>query len=269
MADITGKKRSKIITVTSLKGGVGKSTVTANLAFALASRGKRTLAVDCDLSIRNLDLIMGLEDSVVYDLGDALRGDVPPQKTVVPDPRSTELFLCAAPFSDPGDLTEEAFGKVVSALSESGLYDFIIIDTPGDAGPALKLATPFSDLSVITTTHNPASLRAAERTASVLRAFGAKEYALVINGFSYGETHLGYRPGILSIIDRSGVPLLGIIPYSESIERYQEEGILVGQTSLHECRAAFDNIAARICGEDVRLFNGFPGGIRKRCMEAI
>lgn len=269
MAEIESKKRSRIITVTSLKGGVGKSTVTANLAFSLASRGKRTLAVDCDLSIRNLDLIMGLEDTVVYDLGDALRGSVPPQKAVIPDPRSTELFLCAAPFSDPGDLTEEAFKSVISELSESGMYDYIIIDTPGDAGPALKLASPLSDLSVIVTTHNPASLRAAERTVSVLRSFGAEEHALVINGFSYGETHLGYRPGILSIIDRSGVPLLGIIPYSESIQRYQEEGILVGQTSLHECRAAFDNIAARICGDDVRLFNGFPGGTRKRYMEAI
>ena len=89
----SGSRKTKIITVTSLKGGVGKSTVTANLGYSLALRGKQTLVIDCDFNIRNLDLIMGLEDRVVYDFGDAVRGSVKAEKAVIRDPRS-ELSVC-------------------------------------------------------------------------------------------------------------------------------------------------------------------------------
>lgn len=263
------KKRSKVITVTSLKGGVGKSTVTANLAFALSQRGKRILAIDFDFNIRNLDLFMGLEDSVVYDFGDAVRGTVPPEKAVVSNPRSPLLSLCAAPYSDFEIPSKEVFSKTLDAYADSGLYDYIIIDTPGDAGPVLELAVSFSDMAIIVTTHNPASLRAAEKTGSLVRGYGAKTSALVINSFSYDETREGYRPGILSIIDRAGLPLLGIVPFSEAVQRYQEEGILIGQTNLRECKSAFDNIAARICGDDLPLFSGFSKSVKRNYIEAL
>ena len=118
----------------------------------------------------------------------------------------------------------------------------------------------------------PLSLRAAERTGSLVREFGTSACNLVINNFSYDETHLGYRPGILSIIDRAGISLLGIIPYNEAIQRYQEEGILIGQTgSFTECKSAFSNIAARVSAEMriLTLFNGFSAAIKKRYIEAL
>lgn len=269
MPESEDNKSSKVITVTSLKGGVGKSTITANLAFTLAQTGKRILAIDCDFNIRNLDLIMGLEDRVVYDFGDAIKGTVSPEKTIIPDPRCQSLFLCAAPYSDFEIPSKSKFDSLLSYFSESGNYDYIIIDSPGDSYPVLSLASSISDITIIVTTHNPASLRAAERTGSLVREFGTSACNLVINNFSYDETHLGYRPGILSIIDRAGISLLGIIPYNEAIQRYQEEGILIGQTDLTECKSAFSNIAARICGNEVPLFNGFSAAIKKRYIEAL
>ena len=265
----SGSRKTKIITVTSLKGGVGKSTVTANLGYSLALRGKQTLVIDCDFNIRNLDLIMGLEDRVVYDFGDAVRGGVKAEKAVIRDPRSEYLSMCAAPYTDFQIPSEQAFSAVIDELSSSGRYDFIVIDTPGDSGTVMKLAVGCSDVAIIVTTHNPASLRAAERTGALVQSFGARESFLVINNFSYSETKLGYFPGILSVIDRAGIGLLGIIPDDETIQRYQEDGILVAQTGLVECKAAFTNIAARICGEDVPLFAGFPKKAARKYLAAL
>ena len=239
----SGSRKTKIITVTSLKGGVGKSTVTANLGYSLALRGKQTLVIDCDFNIRNLDLIMGLEDRVVYDFGDAVRGSVKAEKAVIRDPRSEYLSMCAAPYTDFQIPSEQAFSAVIDELSSSGRYDFIDIDTPGDSGTVMQLAVGCSEV--------------------------ARESFLVINNFSNSETKLGYFPGILSVIDRAGIGLLGIIPDDETIQRYQEDGILVAQTGLVECKAAFTNIAARICGEDVPLFAGFPKKAARKYLAAL
>ena len=129
MPESEDNKSSKVITVTSLKGGVGKSTITANLAFTLAQSGKRILAIDCDFNIRNLDLIMGLEDRVVYDFGDAVKGTVSPEKAIISDPRCPSLFLCAAPYSDFEIPSKNQFDNLLSYFAESGNYIFIIINT--------------------------------------------------------------------------------------------------------------------------------------------
>ena len=128
----------------------------------------------------------------------------------------------------------------------------------------MKLAVGCSDVAIIVTTHNPASLRAAERTGALVQSFGARESFLVINNFflQRDKARIFSRH---SVGDRqSRHRLLGIIPDDETIQRYQEDGILVAQTGLVECKAAFTNIAARICGEDVPLFAGFP---KKGCAE--
>ena len=177
--------------MTSLKGGVGKSTVTANLGYSLALRGKQTLVIDCDFNIRNLDLIMGLEDRVVYDFGDAVRGSVKAEKAVIRDPRSEYLSMCAAPYTDFQIPSEQAFSAVIDELSSSGRYDFIVIDTPGDSGTVMKLAVGCSDVAIIVTTHNPASLRAAERTGALVQSFGDK--ARIFSRHSVGNRQSRHR----------------------------------------------------------------------------
>lgn len=247
----------RIVIVTSLKGGVGKSTVTANLALTMALAEKRVLAVDCDFNMRSLDLIMGLEDNIVYDISDAAFGNVLPEKAVISDPRSENLFFCAAPYSSSEIPSKEQFHRVISAYASSGNYDYILIDTPGDARSTLELVAGCADTAVIVTTHQPAAIRAAERTGILVREYGTGESFLLINDFAQKEVKKGYHPGILSVIDRTGIRLIGAVPHDERISRFQENGILIPETNMVDCVAAFKNVAARLQGDDVPLFEGF------------
>ena len=120
-----------VILFTSCKGGVGKSTVCANLAMSLAEKGKKVLLVDCDFGNRCLDIILGLSDETVYDIGDAVLGRISPEDAVIKDKRSENLFFVAAPGGFDTNITKSAFRRVINIYLKSGKYDFIFIDTPG------------------------------------------------------------------------------------------------------------------------------------------
>lgn len=248
---------TECIMVTSFKGGVGKSTVTANLALTLALRGKRVLALDCDFNMRCLDLIMGLEDRVVYDICDVCCRGIQFSRAVIQDPRSDNLMFCAAPYNCNTSIDPVVFRECLNTICNDYNFDYVLLDTPGDLSPVLLDASIVADSALIIATHQPASIRAAERTGEQLEKMGIKERRLIINSFDAYAVRRGIRPGIIDIIDRTYVQLIGVIPLDRKLSELQESGSLIDNIPDNDSAHAFNNIAERLEGYSVPLFKGF------------
>lgn len=261
---------ARIILVTSCKGGVGKSTCAANLAAAFALRGKKTLLCDCDFDMRCLDLMLGVENDVVYDLYDAATGRAPLSKALIRDERCGNLYLLAAPYSGGDTLTPEMIAAVFGAASADG-FEYIIVDTPGTLVPKSVLLTGMARGAVIVASHQPVSIRAADRTAEYLSGYRVPELRLLINEFDVDAAIHGTRPGINEIIDRTSIQLGGIVPYDRRLMLTCEAGELCAfDPKLGNAAAAFDNIAARLSGRYAPLFSGFRGyGVRRRIKKLL
>ncbi len=244
--------------ITSFKGGVGKSTITANLALSLAKCQKRTLALDCDFNMRCLDLIMGLEDRVIYDVCDVVTQRVPPEKAVIRDERSENLFFLAAPYTFHDTIEPAAFCNTVKALEEAYDLDYILLDTPGDNGFPHALACAAADMAFVIATHQPTSIRAAERTAEQLQKAGIRNRRLIINHFDFAAVRRGIRPGVTDIIDRTSIQLIGVVPYDTDFSRLQEHGALIDTLRDSPACVALANITSRIINPsaNVPLFSG-------------
>ena len=246
----------KTVIITSCKGGVGKSTVTANLAYALAKRGERTLAVDCDFSNRSLDLIFGCENSVIYDICDVIGGRCDIDKAVMCDERCSELFFCAAPPLDEEKFTSEQFAEILDKIKEKFELDYILIDTPGAVGDTVELVANSASSALIIVSHQPTAARAAERTGMMLDRFGIKEQKLIINAFDAEAVAGGLRSGINELIDKTKTQIIGIIPQEYELSLSQEYGFLCAQIdnkNMKKVARAFDNIASRMCSQSVPL----------------
>lgn len=257
----------KTIIITSCKGGVGKSTVTANLAFALAERGKRVMAVDCDFSNRSLDLIFGCEDSVIYDICDVIYDRCDIERAVIRDARNENLFFCAAPLETEEDFTPEQFSAVLAAAKEKFELDFILIDTPGAVGETVELVSKSATMALIIVSHQPTAARAAERTGIMLDRLGVKEQRLVVNSFDAEAVQNGLRSGINELIDKTRTQLIGIIPQEYELSLSQEYGRLcaeVDNKNMRRIANSFNNIAARICGANQPLFKKVYSGKKRR-----
>ena len=244
---------TQIILFTSCKGGVGKSTVCANLAMALARRGRRVLLVDCDFGNRCLDLVAGLSDEVIYDIGDLAFGRVSPERAVIQDRRSENLSFIAAPYGFDNRMSTFSFKSTIRRLAAWGNYDFIFIDTPGGIGEPLQFAASVAHTAYIVVEPTRAAIRAAERTAEFLWLRGVRRRRLVINKL-YGGSVKKAKDEIISIIDNTCVKLIGVVPYDPELIRAGNEGVLVDEMLSFNITHAFDNIAARTLGEGRRLF---------------
>ncbi len=256
----------KVILITSCKGGIGKSTVSANLAMSLAKRGKRTLLVDLDLSNRSLDLILGLEDNVVFDVSDVVNGRKALSDAVLLDARCGLLYFLAAPAFYEDKMEADAFAAFIKGAREE--YECIVMDTPGSVGEAITLAAADADTAIIVASHQPTSQRAAEKTDITLEGLGVKERYLVINGFDTDAVLSGTRPGIIEIIDKTKIQIIGVIPYSRPLAISQEDGLLSCERKKLETTAAFDNVAARLMGESIPLLSGVSGRRRRKLILA-
>lgn len=247
----------KIIMVTSCKGGVGKSTVSANLGIRLACDGWRTLIIDCDFGVRSLDLIMGLEDEVVFDITDVILRGIAPEKALIRDSRSENLFFCSAPYSYNNELEPIGFRDAIHRIGEEMGLDYIIIDTPGDTGSPFRLAAAAADQALVVSTYQPASIRAAERTGILLAEEGVESRKLIINCFNADTTEFGTQPGLLEVIDKTCIQLIGIIPYDARLAEQQAKGKDVFTLKNANVTAAFANIAKRVAGRSIPLFSDF------------
>lgn len=248
---------STVIMVTSCKGGVGKSTIAANLAYTLADSGKSTLLIDLDLGNRCLDLILGLESRAIYDIHDVVMGGVPLENAGITFPGNSALHFCAAPYSS-AQISSDAFRHTIGRARNR--YDYIIIDTPGDIGEPFSLACHVSDMALIVATHGPTAIRAAGHTGAEIERRGVGNIRLIINNYDVFDKKAlskGARASVIDIIDRTSIQLIGVVPYSPELSRAQEMGKLVYSLKDGNTKRAFANIAGRITGENILLFDGF------------
>ena len=261
-----------IVLITSCKGGVGKSTVAANLSIFLASSGKRVLLIDCDLGMRCLDLILGMEDSIVYDLFDVLVRGVDAEKAVLRYGESN-LYFIPAPFRyTPHDLfTPERFKEMTDKLSEQ--YDYIFIDTAADLGHSLEFAAAAAESALIIATHQPTSIRGAELTGRLIdEKYDIKTKRLIVNEFDFEAVKLGLAPSIIDVIDKTYLQLIGIIPHSKKLADAQLAGKVVytlEKTDYNSYRA-YENICGRMLEKTIPLMQGFKklsGGQRKKLLK--
>ena len=264
---LSSSSNCKTVIVTSCKGGVGKSTVTANLAFALARRGKRVLAVDCDFSNRSLDLIFGCEDSVLYDICDVIYDRCDIERAVIKDERTENLFFCAAPLETEEEFSSDQFSAVLEEAESKFDLDFILVDTPGAVSETVELVSGAADMALIIVSHQPTAARAAERTGMMLDRLGLTDQRLIVNSFDADAVLSGLRSGINELIDKTHTRLVGIVPHEYELSLSQEFGKLCGEVdnkNMRRIAAAFDNIAARLSGVSTPLLKKVYTGKKRR-----
>ena len=211
----------KIIAVVSGKGGTGKTTFTSCIGFALASMGKKVLCLDCDISLRNLDLALGLSDSALMDFSDVLSG------------------RC----------TLEQAAALMSAIRES--FDFCLVDAPAGLGQGFRLATQEADHVVVVTTTDVTALRDAQRTVMELERFPNGKVHLVVNRVAK-KLLRQLHTTIDDAMDAAGLPLLGVVPEDGDIPRCLNQGVPLCDDNYYAARA-FYNIARRIAGYKIPL----------------
>ena len=246
---------TQVILFTSCKGGVGKSTVCANLAMAIARRGHRVLLIDCDFGNRCLDLVAGLSDEVIYDIADVAFGRIPAKRAIIKDRRCDTLFFVAAPYGFDNRMNTFSFKSAIKKLADVDDYDFIFIDTPGGIGEPLLFAASVADTAYVVVEPTRAAIRAADRTSEFLYGRGVRRRRLIVNKLTGGSVKKA-KNKIISIIDSTSVKLIGVVPYDPELVEAGNRGILVDEMLSFNITNAFDNIAARTLGEGRRLFAG-------------
>ena len=241
----------RVITVTSGKGGVGKTTFSANFSAALAKLGKKTITVDADVGQRNLDLIMGLENRIVFDLVDVVEGRCELSKACIRDRRIPTLqLLPAAQTRDKSAVSPDAMRKVCDGLRP--LCDFIIIDCPAGIEGGFETATASADSLIIVVNPEVSSVRDSDRVIGLLEAREKYDMHLVINRLQPEKMRRGEMLGIDDVMDLLAIDLLGLIPEDDYILVSSNRGELATlNPSESPAGQEYQNIARRILGEEV------------------
>ena len=248
---------SKVITVTSGKGGVGKTTSTANLGTALAKDGMKTLVIDTDIGLRNLDVVMGLENRVVYDVVDIIEGRCKPKQAMIKSRTLDNLFLIpAAQTRDKDSITPEQMKQLVLELKKD--FDFILIDCPAGIESGFKNAIAGADEAIIVTTPEVSAVRDADRIVGLLAANEMYEPKLILNRVRMDMMQRGDMMSIEDVLDILKLDLLGVVPDDESIIISTNKGESVLDMSKSTASQAYFNIAKRMQGEDIPFMNLNP-----------
>lgn len=242
---------SRIIVVTSGKGGVGKTTVTANLGSAVAQLGKKVALVDADFGLRNLDLLLGLEQRVVYTALDVLAGECSIDKALVKDKRQPNLMLLpAAQNRTKESISPDQMKDLVEQLTKT--CDYIFIDSPAGIEMGFRNAIAPAQEAIIVTTPEMAAVRDADRVVGLLETEDIRSIRLIVNRLRPEMIQLNQMISVEDILDLLVVPLLGIVPDDERIIISTNRGepvVLDDKPSLPAM--AFTNISRRLEGEDV------------------
>lgn len=246
----------KVITITSGKGGVGKTTVTANLASALAMLGKKVCAIDADIGLRNLDVVMGLENRIVYDLVDVVEGRCRLRQAMIKDKRQPELYLIpAAQTRDKMAVSPSDMVLVCDQLREE--MDYIIIDSPAGIERGFRNAITPADQVLIVTNPEVSAVRDADRIIGLIEAEEKGPGKLIVNRLKPSMVARGEMLSIEDILDILAIDLIGVIPEDEAILISTNQGTPVAMSGMNGSSAsqAFRNVAQRLEGEDVPLMD--------------
>ncbi len=257
---------AKVITVTSGKGGVGKTTLTANIASALAKMGKKVVAIDADIGLRNLDVVMGLENRIVYDLVDVVEGRCRIRQAMIKDKRQPELYLIpAAQTRDKMAVSPSDMVLVCDQLRED--MDYIIIDSPAGIERGFRNAIAPANQILVVTNPEISAVRDADRIIGLIEAEEKGPGKLIINRIKPSMVARGDMLSVEDILDVLAVDLIGIIPEDESILISTNQGLPVAMSSTNGSSAsqAFNNVALRLDGHEVPFLELKPqSGILER-----
>jgi septum site-determining protein MinD len=257
----------EVVVITSGKGGVGKTTTTANIGTALALEEKKVVLLDADIGLRNLDVVMGLENRIVYDLVDVVEGTCRLKQALIRDKRFKGLFLLpAAQTRDKNAVTPAQMQKLCEDLREQ--FDFILIDSPAGIEQGFKNAIAGADRAVVVTVPEVSAVRDADRIIGLLASNELLNPQLIVNRLRMDMVKRGDMMNIEDTIDILGIDLLGVVPDDEKIIVSSNRGEPVVMESSSLAGQAYRNIAKRLMGEEVPLINmeiedTFIGRLRK------
>ena len=242
----------EVIVVTSGKGGVGKTTTTANLGTGLASLGKKVCLVDADIGLRNLDVVLGLENRIVYDIVDVTSGVCRIRQALIKDKRYEGLHLLpAAQTKDKTAVNPDQMRELCSELKKE--FDFVIIDCPAGIEQGFKNAIAGADRAVVVTTPEVSAVRDADRIIGLLEAAELREPKLIINRLRPKMVRHGDMMSIDDMIEILAIDLLGVVPEDEQVVITTNKGETVVRDDKSQSGQAYRNITRRILGESVQL----------------
>ena len=246
----------EVIVITSGKGGVGKTTTTANLGSALALEGKKVVLVDTDIGLRNLDVVMGLENRIVYDLVDVVEEKCKLRQALIKDKRFEELFLLpAAQTRDKSAINEEQMKALAQKLKEE--FDYILIDCPAGIEQGFKNAIAGADRAIVVTTAEISAIRDADRIIGLLESSEIKNPELVVNRLRPAMVKKGEMMEVNDIVDLLSIDLIGVVPDDEYIISQTNKGEPVIANKKAPSGKSYVEIAKRILGENIEV--SIPG----------
>ncbi|ABV37127.1 septum site-determining protein MinD [Shewanella sediminis HAW-EB3] len=251
---------TQIIVVTSGKGGVGKTTSSAAIATGLALKGHKTVVVDFDIGLRNLDLIMGCERRVVYDFVNVINGEANLNQALIKDKRCPNLFvLPASQTRDKDALTKEGVGRVLDDLAKD--FEFIICDSPAGIETGAMMALYFADVAIVTTNPEVSSVRDSDRILGMLQSKSkraeeslepVKEF-LLLTRYSPSRVTTGEMLSVEDVEEILAIPLIGVIPESQAVLKASNSGVPVIMDQESDAGKAYSDSVDRLLGEELPL----------------
>lgn len=273
---VTEKKLGTVIVITSGKGGVGKTTTSAAIATGLAMRGFKTVVVDFDVGLRNLDLIMGCERRVVYDFVNVVNNESNLKQTLIKDKRIENLYILpASQTRDKDALTKEGVERVITELKEQ--FDYIVCDSPAGIERGALMAMYYADQAVVVTNPEVSSVRDSDRILGILSSKTQRaeqgeapiREMLLLTRYSPERVKRGEMLSVEDVLDILAIPLLGVVPESKDVLRASNEGkpIIMNGESL--AAQAYDDCISRLLGDNVphRFIHSEKKSILKRLLD--
>lgn len=246
----------EVIVITSGKGGVGKTTTTANLGSSLAVEGKKVVLIDTDIGLRNLDVVMGLENRIVYDIVDYVEEKCKLRQALIKDKRFDELYLLpAAQTRDKSAVNEEQMIELTNQLRDE--FDYILVDCPAGIEQGFKNAIAGADRAIVVTTAEISAIRDADRIIGLLESSEIRNPELVINKIRPDMVRKGEMMDVDDIVDLLSIDLIGVVPDDEYIITQTNKGEPVIQNKKAPSGKAYIEIAKRVMGENVDI--SMPG----------
>jgi len=255
-----GKKDlGEVIVITSGKGGVGKTTTTASLGAALALRGQRTLVVDADIGLRNLDVILGLENRIVFNIVDVAKKICKPAQAIIKSKKSNNLFLLPASQTDDKDVIDE--GEVRFVLEQYRReFHYVLVDSPAGIEQGFRNACAGAESAIVVTTPEVSAIRDADRVIGLLSSKGI-DPRLIINRIDFEMVKRGDMLSVKDVQDILGIDILGVIERDEQIIVAANCGEPVVYNPKSRAGQAFTRIAGRLCGEPIPIPNLDSGSL--------